>query len=235
MPVIHSPKPIRRLRDERGFTLVELLVAMVAGVVVSSALFGILDVTLRQTTRTFSRVDASQRGRITMERIEQELHSACYTNDAFPITAGTATSISFWSSYGSAATLTPIKHTISLDTSTGDLTDTTYTTSGTAPLWVAGTPTTTNTLLTDVAQSGSTPVFTYYELRSTGSTAVSAPLTSASARTVSEVRITFVVSPQGGSGIRSDLTPNTLTNTVILRLTPIPNPSPVVEKFPPCQ
>ena len=228
-------RTFQRLRDQRGFTLVELLVVMVAGVVVSSALFTIVDVTLHQTTRTYSRVDASQRGRIAMETIEQELHSACYTNDAFPIIDGTTTSLSFWSSYGSATNLTPTKHTIALNTSTGDLTDTTYLTTGSSPNWAAGAVDRTNTLLTDVAQSGSTPVFQYFELRSTGSTAVSAPLTSTSSRTVSEIRVTFVVSPEAGAGIRSDVTPNTLTNTVILRLTPIPNPSPIVEKFPPCQ
>jgi prepilin-type N-terminal cleavage/methylation domain-containing protein len=227
---------LRRLRDERGFTLVELLVVMVAGVVVSSALFTILDVTLHQTTRTFSRVDASQRARIAMETIEQELHSGCYANDVYPVIDGTATSISFWSQYGSAANLTPTKHTISLDTTTGNLTDATYTTSGTSPNWVASaTPQKTVTLLTNVSQSPGVPVFSFYELRSTGSYNLGSSVSGSTARAVSEVRITMVVNPAGGSGIRSDLTPNTVTNTVTLRLTPIPNPSPTLEKFTPCQ
>jgi len=48
-----------RLRSERGFTLVELLVAMVAGIVVLMAGLTILDVTMDQTTRSFSMVDAT--------------------------------------------------------------------------------------------------------------------------------------------------------------------------------
>jgi prepilin-type N-terminal cleavage/methylation domain-containing protein len=236
MSMMRPGKRLRRLRDERGFTLVELLVVMVAGVVVSSALFMIVDVTLHQTTRTFSRVDASQRARTAMETIEQELHSACYANDAFPVIAGTPTSISFWSQYGSGPNLTPTKHTIALDTTTGDLTDSTYTTSGTSPNWVAAsTASRVNTLLTNVTQAPSTAVFSYYALRSTGSLGLGSSVSGTTARRVSEVRITFVVSPSGGSNIRSDVTPDTVTNTVTLRLTAIPNPSPTTEEWPPCQ
>ena len=51
----------RRVADERGFTLVELLATMVAGVVVLLALGTIMDVTLKETTRSFTLVDATNR------------------------------------------------------------------------------------------------------------------------------------------------------------------------------
>ena len=57
----------RRLASEAGFTLVELMVTMVAGVVVLLALGTIMDVTLRETTRSFTLVDATERARPIFE------------------------------------------------------------------------------------------------------------------------------------------------------------------------
>ena len=92
-----------RLAGQRGFTLVELLVGMVAAMVVSSGLFTILDVTLHQTTRTQSRVDATQRARNALETIENEMHSACVEHRVIPIRQGsTASSVIFLSQYGNA-------------------------------------------------------------------------------------------------------------------------------------
>ena len=94
----------RSPRSEQGFTLVEMLVVMVAGMVVVSALFAIFDLTLHQTTRTFSTVDASQHSRIALEEIENELHSACVGSGVTPVQAGSsATSLIFVSQYGSAS------------------------------------------------------------------------------------------------------------------------------------
>ena len=70
-----------RVTRERGFTLVEMMVAVLAGTVVMGALFAILDLTLRQTSRTITQVDATQRARTAMESIETELHSACVGGD----------------------------------------------------------------------------------------------------------------------------------------------------------
>jgi type II secretory pathway pseudopilin PulG len=79
----------RRLaRGEDGFTLVEMLVALVGGVVVAGALFAILEVSLRQTVRVTDRVQATQVGRTAMTSIVDELHSACLARVEFaPIQA----------------------------------------------------------------------------------------------------------------------------------------------------
>ena len=49
-----------------------------------SALFAFQDVTLRQTTRVFAKVDATQRARTTMELIETRLHSSCVVGERDP-------------------------------------------------------------------------------------------------------------------------------------------------------
>lgn len=149
--------------DEGGFTLVELLVTIGAAIVVTGALFAIQNMTMLETGRIFSRVDATQRARATIATVESRLHSSCVADGVTPIQAGsTGTSLRFISKYGSAATLTPELHVISLSGTA--LTDSTYPkTGGLSPNWTfSTTASSTRTLVGEVAQSGSTPVFQYF-------------------------------------------------------------------------
>jgi Tfp pilus assembly major pilin PilA len=151
--------------DQSGFTLTELLVVLLVSIVVVLALFTYQDVVLRQTTRVFAKVDATQRARATMETIEQRLRSACMAENVTPIMSGsTGTSLSFVSKYGSAAQLTPEKHVIALNTGTGMLTDTIYQVSGgSTPNWTfSSTALSTVDLLDHVSQVSGTPLFRYY-------------------------------------------------------------------------
>jgi len=166
-----------RLRSERGFTLVELLVAMVAGIVVLMAGLTILDVTMDQTTRSFSMVDATNRARPALEEIENQLHSACFAQDETPIQAGsTGSNLVFLTSYGDAATPTATWNQIQF--SGGNLVENVYSTSETEvddlPVWSQGSLQSTKTLLTNVAQetSGSTtvPIFQYFAYQQAPST-----------------------------------------------------------------
>ncbi|MFI5121747.1 MAG: prepilin-type N-terminal cleavage/methylation domain-containing protein [Vicinamibacteria bacterium] len=151
--------------DQAGFTLTELLVVLVVSIVVILALFTYQDVVLRQTTRVFAKVDATQRARTTMETIQARLRSACMAENVTPIQSGsTGTSLSFVSKYGSAAQLTPEKHVIALNTGTGMLTDSIYqVTGGGTPNWTfSSTASSTVTLLDHVSQVSGTPLFRYY-------------------------------------------------------------------------
>jgi Tfp pilus assembly protein PilW len=162
-----------RARHEGGFSLPELLVSMLAGIVVISALFTIVDTTLHATTRTFTKVDATERARTTLEQVENELHSACIADNVTPIQGGAngsqvsdANDLVFISQYGTAPTPTPVEHKLTFNATNSTLTDYTYAVNGgNAPNWTfSSTPTTAagTQLLNNVTRSGSTPVFQYF-------------------------------------------------------------------------
>jgi type II secretory pathway pseudopilin PulG len=170
----------RRLDAEDGFTLVELLVAMTAGLVVLAGVVTVISVALQQTTYTFTRVDATERARTMLAHVGDELHSACLVNGVTPIQGGAqgsqvsdANNLVFVSQYGTSANPTPVEHKITYNATAGTLTEYTYAVTGSDPTkWVfASTPTNANgrLLLNHVAQirtTGSTPttlpVFQYF-------------------------------------------------------------------------
>jgi prepilin-type N-terminal cleavage/methylation domain-containing protein len=84
--------PIRPGSDD-GFTLIEMLVAIVAGLVVTGALLSIIDFSARQETRISDRVQADRTGRLSLERVLDELRSSCVGN-ATPIQKPKGTPVS---------------------------------------------------------------------------------------------------------------------------------------------
>jgi hypothetical protein len=93
-------------REESGFTLMETLVAMVAGLAVAGAAFAILEVALHQTSRVTDVAQASQLGRTTMTAMIDELHSACLAPGFTPIQAGSSKEeLRFINAYSSEATI----------------------------------------------------------------------------------------------------------------------------------
>lgn len=73
------------LRSERGYTLVEMLVAITMGIVVFGALTMIIVVSQHQETQITDRVQADQISRTALERIQDELHSSCIGGSEIPI------------------------------------------------------------------------------------------------------------------------------------------------------
>lgn len=86
---------------EHGFTLIEVLVSMLAGVIVTGALFAILDLSLSQSTRIRNETYATQVGRTAMTQIVDELDTACYYEDVAPVQeASTPTKLVFVDAVG---------------------------------------------------------------------------------------------------------------------------------------
>ena len=99
-----------RIRDDRGFTLMELLVSMLTATIVVGALFSILTISTGQTTLIADKVQANQLGRTAMTRIIDELHSSCLAAGFAPIQEkSNETELIFKNAYSEEAVLSNAK------------------------------------------------------------------------------------------------------------------------------
>lgn len=172
--MLSAPPSFVSLRSERGFTLIELVVAMAVGIVVLLGTTTIMLASMHGTQRTFTRVDATRQARTALARLENELHSAC-VNGTPPIqgvtTGGTVESddndLVFVSYFGTSASPQAVWHQLSFSPSAHTLVDTTYgasyTSTSTGGYWGRTGSGTTATMLTNVsALPGPTAAFQYY-------------------------------------------------------------------------
>jgi hypothetical protein len=154
-----------RISDERGTTLIELMVALMAGLVVISALTMVIMTTVHGTARVKDRVEATQRARLALVKLMQELHSACTSPEIAPVKAeSTGNVLWFAHQTGSAVQPTPVLSAVSYNK--GKLEQFNYAyKSGTAPNWIFNLekPVSTQILLTKVAPiAPSSSIFSYY-------------------------------------------------------------------------
>ena len=173
MLTLLSTRLRRSAVGQDGFTFAELLVAASAGIVVIIGLCSIMTVTLHQSQRTFTKIDATRRARTALALIENELHSACVNGNPPVQTGSTSSQLIFLSYYGDAANPSPVWHQLTF--SGGKLTDAsynaTYVGGGVGSNYAQGSLIGTTTLLTNVAQQGSTSFFQYYKYVSDGTDA----------------------------------------------------------------
>ena len=66
----------RFLREERGFTLIEMLVTMMIMLVVLFALYSIFDMSIKVFSFGNDKVEATENARLGLERMEREIRSA---------------------------------------------------------------------------------------------------------------------------------------------------------------
>lgn len=159
--------------DEQGFSLIELLVAMVTATVVAGALFAVLNFSTTETATLSDKIQADQLGRIAMNKITDELHSACLAPSYQPVQKeSTETKLRFITAYTEEAEIKQAEiHEIVWNKATATLTD--YhekNTGGTSPGTFtfpepSKTPTKENTsvLATQVTETeAKAPIFQYF-------------------------------------------------------------------------
>lgn len=160
-----------RLRGEQGMTLVELLVAATAGVIVIMGGFLILDIATKVHRETEERTAAVARGRQAMDDMTRQLRSQlCLARDVPPIVEGTDNRVVFYASLApepTTANLQMQKRTLqwvpsAQDPSRGAITETVVNGTGTPPnVTFNDANATTRTIVTDVAPLGSR-LFRYF-------------------------------------------------------------------------
>ncbi len=169
-----------RLRDPRGFTLIEVLVAMIAGTIVLGALVLILEITINQTARIGETAQVNQAGRTTMTKIVDEMQSACLETGFVPIQAkSTEDSIRFAAAFTEKSDIAYSEaaiHQIEWSKATETLTESKYAgTSGeNGKIVFNETPESATTRLGEKiargTSGGTIPIFRYYRYREAGAT-----------------------------------------------------------------
>jgi len=217
-----------RLRDEGGFTLVELLTAISIGLIILFAAFAVLDRTISASGQIADRSEALQRGRQAMQLITRQIRSQVCVGTATPIVSGTDTSISFYADLTDGTPANPIKQrTLSYSVATDTITETVTPSTGTYPTLTFAGPTSTP-LLTKVKQilesDGTTlrPIFRYYGYQ-TGTTngtlvQLSAPLSATDLKRVALIKVgfrSFAVRPISNNNDSTVLEDDVYTRTAV--------------------
>jgi prepilin-type N-terminal cleavage/methylation domain-containing protein len=215
-----------RLRAQRGFTVVELVVAIAIGSVVMLVTMMLLDTSLKQSTKVAGRVDSTQRGRTAMERITRELRSqVCFIPPggtvSQSVTAAGDYSITFFafngSSTGTSGVLRPDRRTLTWNTNTNAIEETIETPVGT-PVTSFATGVT-RTILTNVTPpaGANVPVFSYK--RTNGTALGPGTLSSANAALIGQITIRY----QTSTGVKGSAAPNTSFESQVFVRTADPN------------
>lgn len=217
--------PVKRatvIHDERGATLIEVLVGMAAGMVVFFALTTTIIVTLNTTARVSARVDATRNARLTISKLTEQLRSSCIAPRIAPVQAGsTGTSLRFIHQRGSGVVLDPILSRV--DVVNGTLTQYDYAKiAGAMPSWTfSSTPYAQRQLATGIASSPpGGAIFTYlgYSGKAINLALPAAPLSVADAARTVAVRVAFSAAP-GSSRVADAGAAALVRDTALLRLT----------------
>jgi hypothetical protein len=231
--------PIARreyIRDERGTTLVEVIVAISMASILMFAMTMLIVVTMHASARSSAQVDATQLSRNGLSSIIQQLHSACLSPRVPPVVQeSSGTLLIFTHSTGSEVTAKPVKSKIIL---TGDtLTQYDYASIGSiSPPWTfeEKTPIAVKQLMTGIAPiPPSTAIFSYYSASNgqVSATPLPTPLSETSAK--SAVLVSVGLSSAAGIKKRSNPSVRThIQDSAMLRLT-----APTINETvsPPCE
>lgn len=196
----------RRMRDQRGFTLVELLVSTTVGVALLLAAFTLSSAFSHAQTRISDRSESIARGRTAMEQIVQQLRSQVCLGPGYPsITYGDDNHITF---YADLANRTFVPQRRDLQFANGALTQLDYdgtATGGQPPFSFAARPSRTRVILDRMQLQSGVPFLRYYMFDGRDpirpSRLLATPLSASDAQRVVQVTVSFAALPsRGGSG-----------------------------------
>jgi prepilin-type N-terminal cleavage/methylation domain-containing protein len=184
-----------RLRsDERGFTLIELMVTLAISMVIMGGILGLLDLSVRSSASSMGRSQAVREGRGAIDRVGQELRLASCPDTGPAILSATDDSVSYYvdrprSDYRLATVVE--RHTLTYDATAGSITLTVAPGTGTPPAWGATTRTT--VLGSGLSRIGTTPIFQYlgYTAPDAPATTVIAAPAGATLSSVAQVQVSF--------------------------------------------
>lgn len=186
----------REAKDERGFTLVELLVAMSIFTIFATIVVGISQSFMTTSMNSQQRMNNIGNAQGIMDRLTSEIRAAvscaCGGATASPIASADGNDLTFYASLGGSTGPTKVQFTLTGTTLTE--VDTPADPGGTAPVWTfTGTPKTIM-VSSDVVNTTSNPLFTYFQQSGTQITTTPlSPGSSPSSNTVESVGINLDV------------------------------------------
>jgi prepilin-type N-terminal cleavage/methylation domain-containing protein len=179
---------MRRLRtDDSGFSLIELLAAMLVAGILLTAVMNVFINGVKGASRVQDRVDSQQRGRLAMDRVTSLLSSqVCLSSSIPPVVGGTSTdkSVTFYGDLQGASN-TPSRYTLTWSAAAKTLTEYQYTAASgsltSPPIVWSGTPAVTRLIASNVwpAQDDAgtdLPVFSYYRFEADGTVNLANPI-----------------------------------------------------------
>jgi prepilin-type N-terminal cleavage/methylation domain-containing protein len=235
---------VTRARSERGFTLVELLVAMSIGTIVVMVAFGLVRITGSNVRRADEEVTVDQTARSSFQRVMDVLHSGCIRPEATPVKEkSTESTIRVVSETGQEAELPRERlHEIIYSSTAHTITEKIYTSEGglASEKWPA-TPKVTLLLASHIEQAVNSggkkqPIFSYYryyaenpetheyahpgelEPTSLAGASTSSGLSKEEAQEVAKVTVQFTVAPNLNN-VKA-LEGTQLEDSAIYRMTP---------------
>jgi type II secretory pathway pseudopilin PulG len=213
---------LSRLRkDERGVSLIEVLVSLSIGMVVLFAVLGLMTTMVRSSAESRGRTQAVREGRTTIDRVGQELRLASCPDWGNAILSGTDNSVSYYVTRPLANfRVDPVveRHTLTFDPSAGTLRLTVQTPTNTTtipPVWNSA-PARQSVIGSRVARVGTTPFFQYlgYNAPTAPATSpIAAPVAAENLSKVGQVLVTFTALPDFGNTARG----STFESTIVLR------------------
>jgi len=200
---------LERLPDERGTTLIELMVALSISMVVLLAVFQILDDGVRASGRVGPRVTATQDGRLAMEQVTRQLRSqACLAPGESALVSAGNNEATFYVDFVRAGGRLD-KHRLVYDPQARTIVEEVSEGTGTAPTWTfPAQPTRTRTLARNVVPASGTPVFRYYAFNTATPARpellLTTPLSATDRLRAVRIAVRFAVRPEGDGVVDVD-------------------------------